>query len=123
MTDTNDKIEMEQICEPSLEIGATEIWTADQITNEVFERKLNFCSMIFGQWLQPLVDLSKSTILDFGCGDGTMALGIALHLKAQRVIGVDAVPDFEILPRMSQEQIRLSKLPFNLEFHLIKPNA
>lgn len=96
---------------------------ADPIPNEVFDRKLNFCAEIFGQWLQPFLDLSKCAILDFGCGEGTMALGIALRSKANRVIGVDIVRDFDMLPRIAQEQIGLSKLPENLEFHLITPST
>ncbi len=36
---------------------------------------------------------------------------------------MDVVHDFDILPRIAQEQIGLSNLPDNLELHLIKPNT
>src|SRR5260370_36694692 len=105
MNETMDKSGVVQVEERSQQPDTASDRRPDHITNEVFDRKLNFCPAVFGQWLQPFLDLSKSAILDFGCGDGPMAFGIALRLKARDVIVVAGVPDCTILPRSRRESV------------------
>ncbi|MFN7141343.1 MAG: class I SAM-dependent methyltransferase, partial [Limisphaerales bacterium] len=97
-------------------------WSTEAISNPVFKNKFVGCVDIFRQWLDSRLDLSQSTILDFGCGDGVMALGMALQLQPKRVIGVEITQDFNVLPGMAKSQIGLEALPSNLELHLVKPN-
>lgn len=98
-------------------------WSAETITNKVFENKFIGCVENFRSWLKGEINLSESTILDFGCGDGVMALGMALQLEPKRVIGVEITPDFDVIRDMAKTQIGLEALPSNLEFHLVQPNV
>lgn len=97
-------------------------WTADTITNQVFKDKFKTISDIFSQWLSPVMDISQATILDMGCGDGAMSLGLALNLNPRKVIGVDINSEADALLGVAAEQIGLRALPSNIEFHTIEPN-
>jgi SAM-dependent methyltransferase len=101
--------------------GAERAWTTDTITSEVFRNKLVNISDIFAQWVAPLIDIPEATILDFGCGDGAMALGLALNLRPRKVIGVDLNSEHGALGEIARQQIGLEELPANLEFHTLSP--
>lgn len=88
--------------------------------NEVFDSKFNFCPSVFAEWVGPHLDFSRSTILELGCGEGVMGLGITLNHKPARYIGVSLEPDFEELPRIAKENLGLERLPANMEFHTIR---
>ncbi|HEX6633791.1 MAG TPA: class I SAM-dependent methyltransferase [Usitatibacter sp.] len=55
------------------------------------------------------------TIVDFGCGDGATALGIA-HSSEANVIGVDLYRSFEHLPALAAQNLGADPLPGNLAF-------
>jgi SAM-dependent methyltransferase len=65
--------------------------------------------------------LEGAEVLDFGCGEGVAALGLALNHGARRVVGVDIMPDPERCFAVAQRQLRLSQLPPNLELHRVRP--
>lgn len=98
-------------------------WNPKTITNKVFENKFIGVSNIFRDWISPVLDLSQSTILDFGCGEGVMSLGMALRMNPVKVFGVDIVSEFTVLPAMARAQIGLEAMPENVHFQAIKPNA
>ena len=55
-------------------------------------------------------------VLDLGCGDGCISLGLVLATEARRIVGVDVVPtDVEELTSLSQ-RYRGSGLPDELSF-------
>jgi SAM-dependent methyltransferase len=59
--------------------------------------------------------------LDFGCGEGITALGMARRFDARLITGVDIMPDpLQCLPR-AREVLGLDALPGNLSLHQIKP--
>ena len=97
-------------------------WTVDTITNQVFKDKFLTISDIFKQWLSPVLDISQATILDMGCGDGAMSLGLALNLTPRKVVGVDISSEADGLLDIAREQLGLRALPANLEFQTIQPN-
>jgi SAM-dependent methyltransferase len=86
-----------------------------------FDAKYNCVSKIFADWITPYIDIHKATIVDFGCGDGVIALGIALNLKPHKIIGIDINREHENLLRLAEGKIGIQSLPNNLEFYSIKP--
>lgn len=65
--------------------------------------------------LEPRLDLSLSTVLDLGCGDGIMALGVK-QLGAKRVVGTDLTRAFDGLPARARQVLGLQDLPEGLVF-------
>ncbi|MCG6899774.1 MAG: class I SAM-dependent methyltransferase [Gammaproteobacteria bacterium] len=63
----------------------------------------------------------RTGILDFGCGEGTTALGLALEYAPSHVVGVDKMPAPERRLPIAGTEPGLSSLPENLESHRVKP--
>jgi hypothetical protein len=97
-------------------------WTGERITDEWFGSHFNYAADVVHDALSPYLDPAASTMLDFGCYDGSTALGLMLRHHWKGVIGVDIDPGFEALPRMSREQLGLERLPPGLEFRRIRPS-
>lgn len=73
-------------------------------------------------WLgQAKVDLRSARILDFGCGDGVTALGVARRHVPCELVGVDLHSAFSQLATKAAHQINLALLPDNLHFARIEP--
>jgi hypothetical protein len=102
--------------------AAAVAWSEARITDEWFASHFRYAADVVHEALAPHLEPCTSSLLDFGCYDGTTALGLMLRHGWKRVIGVDIDPGFEALPRMSREQIGLQQLPPGLEFRLIRPN-
>lgn len=98
-------------------------WTDAQICDEWFASHFHYAADVVNDALSPHLDPLSSTLLDFGCYDGTTGLGLMLRHRWKRIIGVDIDPGFECLPRLAREQIHLSRLPSALEFRRIRPTA
>jgi SAM-dependent methyltransferase len=56
--------------------------------------------------------------LDFGCGDGAMALGVASRTDAQ-IDGVDLYESFNALPSLCKKNLGRDALPANLALHRV----
>ena len=63
-------------------------WSADRITDPVYRQKFFAVTDVIAEWVSNHGGLAGRDILDFGCGEATMALGIALRYGARRVVGV-----------------------------------
>ena len=98
-------------------------WTDGQITDEWFASHFRYAADVVHEALSPVCDPASSTLLDFGCYDGTTGLGLLLRHRWKRVVGVDIDPGFDALPRLAREQIGLQRLPRGLEFLRIAPSA
>jgi cyclopropane fatty-acyl-phospholipid synthase-like methyltransferase len=61
----------------------------------------------------------KPRLLDFGCGQGITALGIAVREPHFSVIGVDINDEYRDCLPQARTQLGLSALPSNLEFQRI----
>jgi hypothetical protein len=96
-------------------------WSTDRISDEWFGSHFNYAADVVHQALSPLLDPSKTSMLDFGCYDGTTALGLVLRHGWKQVVGVDIDPGFDALPRLAREQIGLEDLPKNLVLRRIRP--
>lgn len=96
-------------------------WSAASIKDETLRTKFVTLPETISQWVGEHASLCDAEILDFGCGEGITALGVALQYRPSRVVGVDIMPDPERCLPIAQTEFGLSSLPDNLELHRVKP--
>jgi SAM-dependent methyltransferase len=87
-----------------------------------YEAKFLTLPAIINDWVKPYFSLDGCRILDFGCGDGATALGLAINYRPKEVLGIE-VQDYELnncLPR-AKLNLGISSLPNNFELKKIKP--
>jgi 2-polyprenyl-3-methyl-5-hydroxy-6-metoxy-1,4-benzoquinol methylase len=96
-------------------------WSSDSIKDEVLRTKFINLPEIIAEWVGDYTPLADAEILDFGCGEGITALGLALQYGPARVVGVDIMPDPERCLPVARAELGLSSLPDNLELHRVKP--
>lgn len=66
--------------------------------------------------------LDTKRVLDIGCGDGAIDLGLCHRRRPARLIGLDLVPvDTDYLQNCAQE-VGIGELPKNLEFGICTPS-
>lgn len=95
-------------------------WHSDTISDEWFSAHFHAAAIVY-DWLSPHLEIRRSCVLDFGCGDGIMALALALRYTPQKVLGVDITRTWPRLLRTARREIELSHLPANLRFRRIRP--
>jgi SAM-dependent methyltransferase len=78
-----------------------------------------YAGAIVASGLSEHMDIRRSRILDFGCGDGIMALGVR-HKGFKEVIGVDLTQAFESLHGEAKRVLSLKRLPKHLHFRRIE---
>ncbi|MDP2370082.1 class I SAM-dependent methyltransferase [Rhodoferax sp.] len=96
---------------------------ASGIGDEAFRvRYIDLPDIIQG-WVGDYLKLESSDVLDFGCGEGITALGMARRFNSRSVRGVDIMPDpLQCLPR-ARQALGLDALPQNLSLMQIEPGA
>lgn len=72
-----------------------------------------------GRHLARFVDLRSARVLDFGCGDGYMALGM-LRFNPQAIVGVDLNPAYRHLPEPAGKYLNMNEIPGNLKFQQVR---
>lgn len=87
-----------------------------KITDDWFRSHYGYAADIVADWLGKEIDLSASCIVDFGCGDGIMDLGLALKHQPKAVVGVDIHDAHKYLEKTAQDQLGIALLPSNLRF-------
>jgi hypothetical protein len=92
-----------------------------QISDAWFKGHFDYAAGEIGKWLGSELKLDGSHLIDFGCGDGITALGVAMHHRPERLIGVDINNAFFRLGELAKQQMGLYSLPSTLEFHLVEP--
>ena len=60
---------------------------APLLTEESFRAKFEMVPSVLSEWVAPYFTLEGRDILDFGCGEGTAALSLALNYAPRRVVG------------------------------------
>lgn len=96
-------------------------WSEDNIVDPLYRTKFIDVPDIINDWLDGVGGFSGKDVLEFGCGEGTMALGVALRKGARRVVGVEVLDVYrECLP-IARRQLSLSELPDNLSLCQIEP--
>ena len=96
-------------------------WSTDHIDNEDFRAHFLYAADIVAEWLGSVAPLERCRLMDFGCGDGSTPLALALRYRLAEVHGVDLHDAPKHLPRRAREQLDLPRLPGNLHFHQVEP--
>ena len=91
-------------------------WEQSLISDSWFEGHFKYAADEIRNSLSAHLDLSQAKLLDFGCGDGITALGVALKSECPRLTGIDITRAFKDLPTLAQSQLGLSQVPPSLDF-------
>jgi cyclopropane fatty-acyl-phospholipid synthase-like methyltransferase len=97
----------------------SEEWSADRITNAVYRNKFINVTDVIRDWVADHGGLAGKDVLDFGCGEATMALGIALRHGARRVVGCEIHKEIDNCVPYAKAQLGLERLPDNLELRRV----
>jgi SAM-dependent methyltransferase len=89
------------------------------ITDPIYRDKFWKLPGIISGWVEEYFGLRGKWVLDFGCGEGTTALGIALNFQPTKMIGVDINREYEQCLPGAQMNLGISELPSCLEFRQI----
>jgi 2-polyprenyl-3-methyl-5-hydroxy-6-metoxy-1,4-benzoquinol methylase len=99
---------------------AADRWSDVEIADEGFRDRFVKLPGIIDSWVSPNVDLEGAKILDFGCGEGITALGMAMKHESAEVIGVDIMPDPVHCPEQARRHLGLETLPETLKLHQVQ---
>jgi SAM-dependent methyltransferase len=99
-------------------------WSYKGIIDSEFESNFLWAADVCDMWLKEGLYSNKESlrILDFGCGSGTTALGMALRYGYE-VVGVDISSIMDRLEKNAKIQLGLKELPKNLTLRQINPGA
>lgn len=86
-----------------------------QIPDPWFESHYNYAAAIVSKRLKESLNNPNANILDFGCGDGIMSLGVQQKTEFA-VTGIDLNPAFEALPKIMEKNIGEKRIPQKLSF-------
>lgn len=98
-------------------------WSADTIRDDIYRRKFLDVPDVIADWLKEHGGLAGRDVLDFGCGEATTALGIALRHRARRIVGLEIQKEIDNCVPYAQAQLGLATLPDNLELKQVEPDA
>src|ERR1700732_2505857 len=101
----------------------SETWSADRIVDDTYRSKFIGVSNTIADWLRDHGGLAGRDVLDFGCGEATAALAIALRHGARRVVGVEIHGEIENALPYARAQLVLERLPENLELIRLGPDS
>jgi len=96
-------------------------WSIDKIQDDVYRTKFVELPRIINEWTEPYGGITGKTILDFGCGEATTAIGLALKYEPKRVVGVEIQSNIQECLPLAKEQIGIGRLPERLELKQISP--
>jgi len=95
--------------------------TPEAFSDPVFREKFVTVTQRIKDWVEAHLDLSQAAVLDFGCGEATTALALALTYPQSRIHGIDVDDYFYQLLDMARIQLEIDALPENLIFFLAEP--
>jgi SAM-dependent methyltransferase len=101
-------------------VGIDEDWSPEH-ASEVYRHKLVDVPQILADWFEPFGGIAGREVLEFGCGEGTMALGVALQHSPSRVVGVEILDVYKNCLPFAKKHLGLNLLPSNLHLEGIGP--
>lgn len=90
---------------------------------EAFETKLKYLPSVISDWALGGNQFDGLKVLDFGCGFGITALGIALNSPTATVVGIDVGDDFLSCLEIANAYLELTELPPNLSFEKVNAGS
>ena len=100
-----------------------ESWSVERIKDETYRTKFIDVPKTIADWLVDHGGISGRDVLDFGCGEATAALGIALQHGARRVVGIEVHEEIDNALPFARTQLGLTRLPDNLELVRLNPDS
>lgn len=95
-------------------------YTEQTIDDDWFRAHFIYAPDVIAHWLHESMPSDfAGSVLDFGCGDGIMALGLKLRHDVPYVCGVDLHESNRYLAETAKKQINLAALPPGLQFKAI----
>lgn len=91
--------------------------------SEDYRHKLVDVPQILADWYQPFGGIAGREVLEFGCGEGIMALGMALQHAPARIVGVDVLQVHQCCLPYARKQLGLAGLPSCLQLQTIQPGG
>lgn len=98
-------------------------WTTDNIRDPLYRTKFVNVPDIVSDWLAERGGVHQKDVLEFGCGEGTMALGMALRKQPRRMVGVEILDVHSQCLPLARREIGLESLPDNLSLQQIVPGG
>jgi SAM-dependent methyltransferase len=95
----------------------------DAIQDPTYRAKFVNLPDIIEDWLGPYGGIRGKDLLEFGCGEGALALGMALRKEARRVVGIEVLDVYKHCLPIAKKQLRLETLPENIELVKIEPGG
>ncbi|MGY6214836.1 class I SAM-dependent methyltransferase [Methylolobus aquaticus] len=89
--------------------------------DETFRVKFEELPGVLRDWMGSDFPWTEAEVMDFGCGQGDMALGVACQLGCRRVVGTDIGAEFRDCRRRASSYLGMSDLPENLVFRRTSP--
>lgn len=86
--------------------------------NRIYRHKMVNFAQVTVDWCG---DVTGRKVLELGCGDGTVALGMALQHSPSRVVAVDTDNVHQNCLALARDNIGIIGLPDNLSLHQIEP--
>jgi SAM-dependent methyltransferase len=86
-----------------------------------FRSRYEMVPGVVARWIKPHRPLAGAEVMDFGCGAGEAALGMALNFGVGRVVGVDIGPDPARCLAVARQHLGLRALPPNLSLYRVAP--
>jgi SAM-dependent methyltransferase len=97
------------------------LWSLDHCSDRQYFHKFTDVVRILAEWFEPYGGLRGKDVLEFGCGEGTVALGIALQHEPRRVVGAEILDVHENCLPYARKNLGLDALPDNLSLVRIEP--
>jgi 2-polyprenyl-3-methyl-5-hydroxy-6-metoxy-1,4-benzoquinol methylase len=97
-----------------MEVLLSANWSEDRITDSIYQAKFINVPDVICDWTAEYGGVAGKDILDFGCGEATMAVGMALRHGARRVVGVEIQPEVDNALPYARQQLGINRLPDNL---------
>ncbi len=98
------------------------VFNTKDISDDWFRSHFVYAPDVINDWLKKHTKMPSPSLLDFGCGDGIMSLGMTLRHNIRGLCGVDLHDSNKFLAETAKTQIGLANLPVNLEFLTIDPS-